>query len=52
MVTPKSLWMVGIATFTMLMSSTDMNIPAINTTSGTPQPRWAGMLGAAGAADM
>ena len=37
-VTPKSFCMVRMATLTMLMSSTDMNIPAISTTSGRPHP--------------
>src|SRR5882757_6620541 len=30
--------MVGIATFTMLVSSTDMNIPMTTTVSGRPHP--------------
>ena len=49
--TPKSFCIVGIATLTMLMSSTDMNMPATSTTSGRPHPPWAagGAGGAAGA---
>ncbi|HEX4247811.1 MAG TPA: hypothetical protein VH008_08075 [Pseudonocardia sp.] len=39
--------MRGIATFTMLVSSTDMKLPTISTASGTSQPRPA----AASAAD-
>src|SRR5882762_1405780 len=34
---PKSFWMVGIATLTMLVSSTDMNMPKIRTISGIIQ---------------
>src|SRR5882757_11451613 len=48
-VAPKSRWMVGIATFTMLMSSTDMNMPTISTSNGTSQPLF-GALAAGGAA--
>src|SRR5438445_8329479 len=40
---------VGIATFTMLVSSTDMNIPTTTTTSGNPHLESAG--GGAGAAE-
>src|SRR4051812_36380574 len=39
--------MVRMATLTMLMSSTDMNIPAISTASGRPQPPPDGATGAA-----
>jgi len=35
--TPNCFWITGIATLTMLVSSTDMNIPMISTTSGSPQ---------------
>ncbi len=34
---PSSVWMVETATFTMLVSSTDMNMPATSTASGTTQ---------------
>ena len=34
-----STWMSGIATLTMLLSSTDMKLPTISTASGTIQPR-------------
>ncbi len=33
-----SVWMSGIATLTMLLSRTDMNMPTISTASGTIQP--------------
>src|SRR5215217_576646 len=35
---PKSDWMVAIATFTMLTSRMDMNMPPINTASGIRHP--------------
>ena len=47
-VAPKSRCMVGIATLTMLTSSTDMNMPVTSTTIGRPQPRCAGGAGAGG----
>src|SRR5713226_4279703 len=37
-VVPNSFWMVGIATFTMLVSRIDMNMPTISTASGMPHP--------------
>ncbi|HTF55077.1 MAG TPA: hypothetical protein VK735_47175 [Pseudonocardia sp.] len=43
---PKSFCIDGIATLTMLVSRTDMNTPAISTTSGSPQPLAAGGVGA------
>ncbi|GAA5159209.1 hypothetical protein GCM10023321_40010 [Pseudonocardia eucalypti] len=38
---PKSFWMDGTATFTMVMSRSDMNMPTISTASGTTQPPFA-----------
>jgi len=35
---PKSRCMVGMATLTMVVSSTDMNMPTISTSSGTSHP--------------
>src|SRR3954471_16831555 len=53
-VAPKSFCIVEMATLTMLMSSTDMNMPTTSTSSGTSQfdrgPGWAGAAGATGAA--
>src|SRR3954464_15821577 len=48
-VDPKSRCMVGIATLTMLTSSTDMNMPVISTTIARPQPFWGARAGAGGA---
>src|SRR3954471_20144214 len=42
-----STWMSGIATLTMLLSSTDMKLPTMSTASGTIQPRSGGGAGAA-----
>src|SRR5882757_7337748 len=47
---PKSRCMVGIATLTMVVSSTDMNMPTISTSRGTSQPLPAA-LGALAAPD-
>jgi hypothetical protein len=35
--TPNSFWMVGNATVTMLISKIDINVPTINTASGSRQ---------------
>src|SRR5882757_1291455 len=36
--TPNCFWITGIATFTMLVSRIDMNMPMIRTTRGRPHP--------------
>jgi hypothetical protein len=36
--TPNCFWITGIATFTMLVSKIDMNMPMIRTSSGRPHP--------------
>jgi hypothetical protein len=45
---PSSAWMVGMATLTMLVSSTAMKLPIITTLSGSSHPR-SGAWPAAGA---
>ena len=50
MVAEKSRCIVGIATLTMLMSSTDMNMPVMSTARGTPQPPPVAGFAGAGAA--
>ena len=47
---PSSVWIVATATFTMLVSRIDMNMPAISTASGTTQCAISVGCGAAGAA--
>jgi hypothetical protein len=49
MLAPRSLRIEGIATFTMLRSSTDMNMPVISTASGRPHPVAGGVGGGGGA---
>jgi hypothetical protein len=45
---PKSDWIVAMATFTMLTSRMDMNIPPISTASGIRQPVEDGSVTASG----